>query len=152
MQKYSNFLRTRICGIASLDNKILLINHKGIVENESFWSFPGGGLAYGEDTKDALRREFKEECSLTISVGDFMFVNQHLQKPLHAIELYFEVKIESGKLTKGIDPEHKIQIIEEVKWMSFDEINLIAPKNKHAILNLCDSQKSLWALKGNFLS
>lgn len=111
-----------MCGICVQDNKILLINHSGLNESNEFWSPPGGGLQFGETIENCLKREFLEETNTVISVGKFLTVREFLKPPLHAIELYYEVKIESGKVQKGFDPEMKEQIIKEIQWLSFVEV------------------------------
>lgn len=42
--------------------------------------FPGGGLEYGEGTRDCLKREFMEECSLKIDVTDHFYTTDFFQK------------------------------------------------------------------------
>ena len=111
-----------MCGICVQDNKILLINHSGLNESNEFWSPPGGGLQFGETIEECLKREFLEETNTAISVGQFLKVREFLKLPLHAIELYYEVKIESGIVKKGFDPEMEEQIIKDIQWVSFEDV------------------------------
>jgi 8-oxo-dGTP diphosphatase len=122
INQYGNQLRIRVCGICIEDHKILLINHSGMNESNEFWSAPGGGLQFGETIEECLKREFLEETTTTILVGRFLKVNEFLNPPLHAIELFYEVKIESGEVKKGYDPEMDEQIIKEIKWLTFEEV------------------------------
>jgi 8-oxo-dGTP pyrophosphatase MutT (NUDIX family) len=51
------------------DNKVLLVREK----DDDWWSFPGGGIDYGETIQEALIREVVEELGVTaehIVVGD----------------------------------------------------------------------------------
>ena len=41
--------------------------------------FPGGGHEFGEGLKETLIREFKEELSLEVEVGDLFYVNDFAQ-------------------------------------------------------------------------
>jgi len=91
-------------------------------ESGEFWSPPGGGLQFGETIEDCLKREFLEETHTIISVGKFLEINEFVKPPLHAIELFYEVKILSGEIKIGFDPEMEMQIIKDVKWLSFDEV------------------------------
>ncbi len=131
---YGNQLRVRICGICVQDDKILLINHSGMNENNEFWSPPGGGLQFGETIAECLKREFSEETNTIISIGKLLTIREFIKLPLHAIEFYYEVKIESGQVKKGFDPEMQEQIIKDIQWLSFKEIltnphiNEILPK------------------------
>lgn len=122
INQYGNKIRVRVCGICVQDDKILLVNHSGMNESGEFWSPPGGGLEFGESIEDCLKREFLEETNTVISVGKFLKINEFLKPPLHAIELYYEVKIESGNIKKGFDPEMEYQIIEDIQWLSFEEV------------------------------
>jgi 8-oxo-dGTP diphosphatase len=64
----------------------LLINTKNeiLVSDErragiSFTKFPGGGLEFGEGVVDALIREFSEELSIDVSIGELFYVNDFFQ-------------------------------------------------------------------------
>ena len=122
IDKYGNQLRVRVCGICVQNDKILLINHTGMNQSGEFWSPPGGGLQFGETIEECLKREFFEETNTVISVGKFLIVNEVVKTPLHAIELFYEVTIESGTVKKGYDPEFEEQIIKDIKWLNFEEI------------------------------
>lgn len=122
INQYGNQLRVRVCGICVQDGKILLINHSGMNESGEFWSPPGGGLQFGETIEECLKREFLEETNTVISVGNFLKINEFVKPPLHAIELFYEVKIVSGEVKIGFDPEMEEQIIKDVQWLSFEEV------------------------------
>lgn len=122
IRQYGNQLRVRVCGICVQSGKVLLINHSGMNESGEFWSPPGGGLEFGESIEDCLKREFLEETNTVISVGKFLTVREFLKPPIHAIELYYEVKIESGNIKKGFDPEMDYQIIKDIRWSSFEDV------------------------------
>ena len=122
INQYGNQLRIRICGICVQDNKILLINHSGLSESNEFWSPPGGGLQFGETIEECLKREFLEETNTIILVGKFLKIREFLKPPLHAIELYYEVKIASGIVKKGFDPEMEEQIINDIQWFNSEQI------------------------------
>lgn len=58
--------------------------------------FPGGGLEYGEGTKECLRREFLEECNLKIEVLDHFYTTDFFQKSAfndtQVLSIYYLVK------------------------------------------------------------
>ena len=60
--------RIRVAGILVENNKILLIQHHK--NNKKYWLIPGGGNDWGETTKQALIREYKEETNLDINYQD----------------------------------------------------------------------------------
>ncbi len=148
MAQYGEQLRVRVCGICVQDEKILMIKHKGVVENADFWCPPGGGLQFGESSADAIKREFLEETFTEISIEHFMFVSEFNEPPLHAIELFFNVNLEKGKVKKGFDPELEEQIIQEVKWMSFEEIKAKPAREVHRAFGFCNTLEELLNLKG----
>ncbi|MEY4538695.1 MAG: hypothetical protein RLZZ306_452 [Bacteroidota bacterium] len=122
INQYGNQLRVRVCGICIQNGKILLINHTGLNESDEFWSPPGGGLQFGETIEECLKREFLEETNTVVSVGKFLKIREFIEPPLHAIELYYEVIIESGNVEKGFDPEMGEQIIKDIQWLNFEEV------------------------------
>jgi len=151
LDRYGGKTRIRVCGICITDESILLVNHKGLSKN-SFWAPPGGGIDYLEDANSALKREFLEETHAEIEIGKFLFVNEFVKKPLHAIELFFEVNLLTKNVRRGFDPEHNSneQIITEVKFVTFDELSVISREEKHNILHNVNSKESLLNMRGYF--
>ena len=144
---YGNKIRVRACGLCWQNSHLLMVNHRGITQTD-FWAPPGGGLEFGESVNECLKKEFEEETGLQISVGRFLFGCEFVQKPLHAIELYFEVSIEAGVLKKGNDPE--MAIIEEVRFFSSPELGNLPPRVLHGIFRLVQTPEDLKTLNGFF--
>jgi 8-oxo-dGTP diphosphatase len=147
---YGNRLRIRVCGICIENNKILMLSHRGIGNTDTFWCPPGGGVQFEETIHDALRREFKEETGLEIEVGNLLFVNEFMASPLHALELFFEVTMTGGRLYLGSDPEmtEANQIIQEVRWMDFEDIKKYPANEVHSLFKYCDSLADIYQLQG----
>ncbi|MFC5270374.1 NUDIX domain-containing protein [Adhaeribacter terreus] len=134
---YEGKLRVRVCGICIENKKLLLACHKGLLPDRDFWAPPGGGLNYGESVQTCLKREFLEETGLEIKPGRFLFINEFLQPPLHAIELFFEVEVTGGELKQGTDPElaaHE-QMISEVSYKNLNELSKIPLAEKHTVFH-----------------
>ena len=56
-------------GIVVFKQKVLLMKRvRPSSDGLGYWELPGGGLEYGETPNEALKRELKEETSLTIDV------------------------------------------------------------------------------------
>ncbi|MCE7039513.1 NUDIX hydrolase [Dyadobacter sp. CY312] len=146
---YGNQVRIRVCGICMRDNKILLVNHKLYGEGSDFWSPPGGGVHFGETVVKAMGREFEEETGLLATVGELLFMNEFIQAPLHAIELFFRIDSIEGNLTLGTDPEFQQneQIIQEVKFFGFEELQRIPGRSKHRIFNTLKRFEDLFEKK-----
>ncbi|WP_138990320.1 NUDIX hydrolase [Larkinella sp. C7] len=147
---YGNRLRLRVCGLCLIDGKLLMVRHRGIGPTDTFWCPPGGGPQYGETAYEALVREFHEETGLDIEVGELQFVNEFMQTPLHAMELFFDVRIVGGHLRQGFDPEMDAdnQIITEVRLMTFEEIKMYPENEVHRMFRLCQSMEEVFHLKG----
>lgn len=148
---YGNRLRVRACGICIQAEKILLINHKYLAEND-FWAPPGGGILVGERAETCVVREFMEETSLTISVDKFLFGCEFINAPLHAVELFFEVSILAGVPKKGVDPEmgQKNQIIQDLRFISEADIKTMKPNTFHGLFRLVTKPSEILHLSGYF--
>jgi len=153
LELYGNRVRLRVCGICTDGDKILLVGHSLPGHFETFWSPPGGGQQFGETSRDTLKREFLEETGLRVDVGEMLFVNEFIEPPLHAIELFFRINSFEGKLITGKDPEFSDdnQIIGETRFMSIDEILTLPEVSRHGILKNIQSVTEILHLSG-FLS
>jgi 8-oxo-dGTP diphosphatase len=150
---YADKLRVRVCGICIQDDRLLLVRHDRTIGNDAFWAPPGGGLQYGETMQACLKREWMEETGLEVKAERFLFVNEFLQPPLHAIEFFFEVKITGGKLVTGTDPEagRNEQLLEQVQWLTIKELQAIPYKDKHRALQLLLSLDDLLGMDHYFI-
>lgn len=149
---YGHKVRVRACGICVKNDSLLLVNHSGLNNNRPLWIPPGGGIKPGESATQALEREFLEETGLNIEVHNFLFLNEFIKEPLHAIELFFRVSILNGRLITGIDPETDThhQIIKEVRFVTFSELGIMDNETLHNALHAVNSQESLLNMSGYF--
>lgn len=150
LRLYGNRLRIRVCGLYREGDQLLMVRHRGINPSDTFWCPPGGGAQFSETAPNALVREFLEETGLEIEIGEMLFVNEFMQPPLHAMELFFTVQVTGGALRPGFDPEMSLagQIIEEVRLMNFDEIKQYPPEEVHALFRHCHSMDDVFRLRG----
>lgn len=149
---FGNQLRVRVCGICLDHGKLLLVKHYSLSNEGVFWSPPGGGMVFGESAEASLKREFLEETGLEIEVRNFLFVHEYLDPPLHAIELFFEVRATGGELVTGKDPEmaEDKQIIHEVKYFSMPQLHDLPPLTVHNLLRGLPDFNALFRLKGYY--
>lgn len=135
-RQFGDKLRIRVCGLLLQEKKVLLVKHKNIGESSVFWAPPGGGLQFGETMEDCLKREFLEETNLQVDIGSFLGISEYLDPPLHAIEIFYEVKKTGGTLQLGHDPElsEDEQIIEKVGFISQKELDELPKLAKHQLL------------------
>ena len=68
----------RVYGIIINDKNQVLLSDE-IRFGNAFTKFPGGGLEWGEGTKECLRRELSEELNLDLEIGDLFYVNDFAQ-------------------------------------------------------------------------
>jgi len=149
IKKYGDRVRLRVCGLCWEQDQLLMVNHIGITPG-SFWAPPGGGVEFNQTAQESLIREFKEETNLLVTIGQFKFACEFINKPLHAVELFFEVFKVSGKLMLGKDPESEAdrQILQDVRWLNFDQIQAIPEDERHGIFRLVQSVQGIKTLSG----
>jgi len=142
---YGNRLRVRVCGLCWDGDKILMANHR-LESGAGLWLPPGGGVEYGETLEMALKREFLEETSLEIALVNFAFGCEFIKQPLHALELFFNVKRTGGTLKNGYDPE--LQIIQDVRFLSERELGELSVEEIHGIFRKGGVPNDLRKLSG----
>ncbi|MCU0356741.1 MAG: NUDIX domain-containing protein [Cyclobacteriaceae bacterium] len=147
---YGNRTRIRVCGLCWEGDKLLMIQHE-MAPGRYFWAPPGGGVEFGQQLEDALLREFHEETRLAITVGQFRFIAELIKPPLHALEVFFDVKTEGKNPETGTDPEMPAhaQIIKSTGFMEWSEIQRLPAGEKHGLFTLCPTPESLRSLSGH---
>ena len=120
-----------------------------MIRGKYYTKFPGGGLEYGEGTRDCLKREFLEELNLKVEVGDHLYTTDYFQvsafNPDHQIiSIYYFVKALEG-LTVRISEtpfhfdEAQMSIYEKnaetesfrfIDWNDLDEESVTLPIDK----------------------
>lgn len=125
--QYSGFIRVRVGGLYFEDGKLLLVKLKSPISGEEIWMPPGGGVNFKESLIDALIREFDEETSLKIEVGELRFTSELIEDQFHVIEFFFDVSKLSGEVKLGFDPEHlhDDQLILDIGFFNQEEIKEI---------------------------
>lgn len=86
----------RVYGILINDQKQVLVSDE-LIRGLYITKFPGGGLEFGEGTRDCLKREFKEEMNLEVEVTEHIYTTDFFQlsafNPAHQIiSIYYRVK------------------------------------------------------------
>jgi ADP-ribose pyrophosphatase len=68
----------RVYGILVNDQQQVLLSDE-FIRGKYYTKFPGGGLEFGEGTRDCLAREFLEEMNLRVEVGEHIYTTDHFQ-------------------------------------------------------------------------
>lgn len=74
-----SIITLRVYGILVNGNKEVLVSDE-YIRGSYFTKFPGGGLEYGEGTRDCLKREFLEEMNLRVAVGEHLYTTDFFQE------------------------------------------------------------------------
>ena len=106
---------------------VLLAEHAGLWGPAPFWTPPGGGVEFGEALGEALAREVPEEAGLDVEMGPVRYVVDFVRPPLHAVSLYAEARLVSGRAADaalGSDPELAAdrQILRALRWVPLGEV------------------------------
>ncbi len=86
----------RVYGILMNEQEQVLVSDE-FIRGKYYTKFPGGGLEFGEGTRECLAREFMEEMNLKVEVGDHIYTTDFYQvsafNPGHQIiSIYYFVK------------------------------------------------------------
>jgi ADP-ribose pyrophosphatase YjhB (NUDIX family) len=138
----------RVYGILIGKNKQVLVSDE-LIRGGYYTKFPGGGLEFGEGTRDCLKREFKEEMDLDVRVGDHIYTTDYFQmsafNPEHQIIsiYYFAHALEPIKAPLRNKPfdfdEQQMAVYKErgetetfrfIDWNDFSEETVSLPIDK----------------------
>ena len=96
MDKFKE-IRPIVLGMVKKDNKVLVSKGYDKIKDETFYRSIGGGIEFLENSKDALKREFKEELNIEISVGNFLGISENIftynGKKAHELILFYDAEI-----------------------------------------------------------
>ncbi|MFC0216640.1 NUDIX domain-containing protein [Paenibacillus chartarius] len=111
----------------------VLLTVNRIDDGHSFYLFPGGGQEFGEELKDAVRRECLEEIGRSVRVGELLHVREYIganhqfaahDSHIHQVEFYFSCMLEdedgeAAATFRGHNPDnHQIG----VEWLKLDRL------------------------------
>jgi 8-oxo-dGTP diphosphatase len=91
----TSLFNIRVYGILITPNREVVVSDE-FIRGGYFTKFPGGGLEFGEGTRDCLKRELMEEMNLNVEVGDHIYTTDYFQmsafNPTHQIlSIYYYI-------------------------------------------------------------
>jgi len=138
----------RVYGILINDKKQILVADE-YIRGGLYTKFPGGGLEFGEGTRDCLKRELKEELGIEAEIGDHIYTTDYFQMSAFRPEdqiisiYYFAKQLEELKVPLRIKPfdfdEQQIKIYDTtgetetfrlIEWNDFSEESVTLPIDK----------------------
>lgn len=148
----------RVYGILIDDNKRILVSDE-FIRGNYFTKFPGGGMELGEGTHDCLKREFKEETGLDVTIGDHIYTTDYFQQSaFHATDqivsiYYFATANDTNELQNLItkttpfefeahqvnDPNGQSEVLRWIKWNDLTEETVSLPIDKIVVRMLKES-------------
>lgn len=124
----------RVYGILLTPNKEILVADE-LIRGKYYTKFPGGGLEFGEGTRDCLKREFKEEMNLEVRVTDHIYTTDFYQESAfkpgdQIISIYYfvetlePVQVPVRSASEPFDADNMQQYFTEGQTESFRYISL----------------------------
>jgi len=104
-------------GVLVENQRVLLTQRKKGSHLAGAWEFPGGKVEAGEDPRDALVRELKEEIGIDVTVSDPVEVTFHAYPEKSVLLLFFAVTRREGS------PDPQALDVAAVKWAAGDALD-----------------------------
>ncbi len=102
IQPTNQFFVIRVYGVL-IDKAGRVLLSDELIRGKYYTKFPGGGLEFGEGTRECLAREFFEETGLTVTVGRHLYTTDYFQRSAfnneqQIISIYYEVSADTSAL------------------------------------------------------
>lgn len=118
----------RTCGVIKQEDKFLIMR----VNETPYYHIPGGHIEIGEDSKEALIREIKEEIGCDVKEANLFAIQENFwsknNRKCHGIEFYYIIKPEQ---TLKAENYEKIEIdkgeekLLKFRWATSEELKNI---------------------------
>ena len=106
------------CAIIEYNQKVLCAQRSKKMNLPLKWEFPGGKVEEGEDFKDCLKREIKEELGVAIEVKECLQHKTHTYPGQKSIKLIpfrcslqtFEIDLKEHQKIEWVSPSDLLQL------------------------------------------
>lgn len=78
------------------DGRILLTQRLAESHLGGAWEFPGGKVEAGEDPRETVVRECREECAIEVAVDDILEVTFHRYPEKDVLLLFYRARLVAG--------------------------------------------------------
>ena len=107
-----------VVGFLYHNNKLLIARRsKHHTFLPGYYELPGGKVEEGEDLKDALKRELREELNVNVAVLESFHEFYYFVKGVKKLEIAFFVKLDDDIGNLKLSREH-----DDLRWISAEEI------------------------------
>jgi 8-oxo-dGTP diphosphatase len=106
-----------VAAIIKHKGKLLVTRRLPDVPYPLLWEFPGGKVESGEDPREAMVREIKEELAIDISVAGIYEVVYHRYPERTVLVLAYNCRWEGGEI---VDRE-----VDEHRWITPCELDML---------------------------
>lgn len=104
-------------GLLEESGHVLLCRNR----KHGYYFLPGGHIEFGESAKEALAREFIEECDVLVRVGELLLTHEHrferASGPRHEVNVVFLVEREGGGSRGPADSVHSTEAKIAFEWI-----------------------------------
>ncbi len=103
--------------IIDRENMSILLAKRGIEPYKGYWDLPGGFLRNGEDPKEGMKRELREEIGVECTIGHLLdiFVDTYGEDDVFTFNVCY--------IVTPCSPDFKpMDDVAEVKWFRADEL------------------------------
>jgi 8-oxo-dGTP diphosphatase len=111
--------RESVAGIAVKGNKLFVARRRQGGDLGGKWEFPGGKVRAGESHSDTLKREYIEELSVPIEVGEKIGEAQFLHGNTRFFLSALRVVLQSDEISLKEHSEYRWVTIEELERLDF---------------------------------